>query len=222
MRPGGQPNMQQIMKQAQKMQQQVAEAQAELAAAELTGTAGGGLVSVVVTGLSCVADEMWRTQTAWPGERVPAADTNVSPQSIEYVPPLTETATGKHHEIAYRKLANERLVGGGQFLGRRRLVHHEKELVAATAKNAAAYDFSQAKLWSGEIDQNGQGLVQLLAHLAHAVEGNLLRGGLAVRHVEAKDVGAGSHQVSEYLDVATRGADGGDDFRPRPGAVAVE
>ena len=51
MRPGGQPNMQQIMKQAQKMQQQVAQAQAELAEAELTGTAGGGLVTVTVTGL---------------------------------------------------------------------------------------------------------------------------------------------------------------------------
>ena len=51
MRPGGQPNMQQIMKQAQKMQQQVAQAQAELAAAEVTGTAGGGLVSVLMTGL---------------------------------------------------------------------------------------------------------------------------------------------------------------------------
>ena len=43
--------MQQIMKQAQKMQQQVAQAQAELAEAELTGTAGGGLVTEVVTGL---------------------------------------------------------------------------------------------------------------------------------------------------------------------------
>ncbi|GLY97133.1 YbaB/EbfC family nucleoid-associated protein [Actinoplanes sp. NBRC 103695] len=51
MRPGGQPNMQQIMKQAQKMQEQMQKAQAELAADELTGTAGGGLVSVVVTGL---------------------------------------------------------------------------------------------------------------------------------------------------------------------------
>jgi DNA-binding YbaB/EbfC family protein len=51
MRPGGQPNMQQIMKQAQKMQQQVAQAQAELAEAEVVGTAGGGLVTVVVTGL---------------------------------------------------------------------------------------------------------------------------------------------------------------------------
>ncbi|WP_045744141.1 MULTISPECIES: YbaB/EbfC family nucleoid-associated protein [Actinoplanes] len=43
--------MQQIMKQAQKMQQQVAQAQAELAEEELTGTAGGGLVTVVITGL---------------------------------------------------------------------------------------------------------------------------------------------------------------------------
>jgi DNA-binding YbaB/EbfC family protein len=38
------------MKQAQKMQQQMAEAQAELAEAEVTGTAGGGLVTVTTTG----------------------------------------------------------------------------------------------------------------------------------------------------------------------------
>ena len=50
MRPGGQPNMQQLMKQAQKMQQQMVAAQAELAAAEVTGTAGGGLVTATVTG----------------------------------------------------------------------------------------------------------------------------------------------------------------------------
>jgi DNA-binding YbaB/EbfC family protein len=49
-RPGGQPNLQQLMKQAQKMQQQMAEAQAQLAETELTGTAGGGLVTVTVTG----------------------------------------------------------------------------------------------------------------------------------------------------------------------------
>ena len=51
MRPGGQPNMQQLMKQAQKMQQQVADAQAELADAEVSGTAGGGLVTVTLSGL---------------------------------------------------------------------------------------------------------------------------------------------------------------------------
>jgi nucleoid-associated protein EbfC len=49
-RPGGQPNLQQLLKQAQKMQQQVADAQAELADAELTGTAGGGLVTVTMKG----------------------------------------------------------------------------------------------------------------------------------------------------------------------------
>jgi DNA-binding YbaB/EbfC family protein len=42
--------MQQMLKQAQKMQQQLAVAQAELAEAELTGTAGGGLVTVTITG----------------------------------------------------------------------------------------------------------------------------------------------------------------------------
>jgi DNA-binding YbaB/EbfC family protein len=42
--------MQQLMKQAQKMQQQMAAAQAELADAELTGTAGGGLVTITIKG----------------------------------------------------------------------------------------------------------------------------------------------------------------------------
>lgn len=46
MRPGGQPNFKQLMK----LQQQVAAAQARLAEAEVTGTAGGGLVTVTVSG----------------------------------------------------------------------------------------------------------------------------------------------------------------------------
>ena len=51
MRPGGgQPNMQQLMKQAQKMQQQMLAAQQELAEAQVTGTSGGGLVTATVTG----------------------------------------------------------------------------------------------------------------------------------------------------------------------------
>ena len=49
--PGGQqPNMQQLMKQAQKMQQQLLEAQEKLAQTEVHGTAGGGLVTAVLTG----------------------------------------------------------------------------------------------------------------------------------------------------------------------------
>src|SRR5579884_2749358 len=45
-----QPNMQQLMKQAQKMQEQLMAAQAELSAREIEGSAGGGLVKVVMTG----------------------------------------------------------------------------------------------------------------------------------------------------------------------------
>jgi DNA-binding YbaB/EbfC family protein len=44
------PDMQAILQQAQQMQQQLMSAQQELAAAEVTGTAGGGLVSAVVSG----------------------------------------------------------------------------------------------------------------------------------------------------------------------------
>ena len=47
---GQQPNMQQLMKQAQKMQQQLQQTQAELASTEVSGTAGGGLVTATVTG----------------------------------------------------------------------------------------------------------------------------------------------------------------------------
>ena len=50
MAPGPQPNMQQLLKQAQKMQQQLMDAQAELAEARVEGNAGGGLVTATVTG----------------------------------------------------------------------------------------------------------------------------------------------------------------------------
>ena len=47
---GGAPNMQALMKQAQKMQAQMLEAQEKLAQTEIVGTSGGGLVTVTVTG----------------------------------------------------------------------------------------------------------------------------------------------------------------------------
>jgi DNA-binding YbaB/EbfC family protein len=48
--PGGMPDMQAILQQAQQMQEQLVAAQQELAEAEATGTAGGGLVTAVVSG----------------------------------------------------------------------------------------------------------------------------------------------------------------------------
>lgn len=47
---GGMPNMNNLMKQAQKMQRQMEKTQAELEEKEVTATAGGGVVEVVVTG----------------------------------------------------------------------------------------------------------------------------------------------------------------------------
>lgn len=47
---GGQPSMQELLQQAQQMQQNLARAQEELAATEVEGQAGGGLVRATVTG----------------------------------------------------------------------------------------------------------------------------------------------------------------------------
>ncbi|MDK1475482.1 YbaB/EbfC family nucleoid-associated protein [Streptomyces sp. 549] len=47
---GGQPDMQQLLQQAQKMQQDLAAAQEELAETPVEGSAGGGLVKATVTG----------------------------------------------------------------------------------------------------------------------------------------------------------------------------
>jgi len=47
---GGGANMQQLVRQAQKMQQQMQEAQEQLDAAEYEATSGGGMVTVKVTG----------------------------------------------------------------------------------------------------------------------------------------------------------------------------
>ena len=49
--PGGMPgNMSNLMKQAQRMQREMEEKQKKLEESEFTATAGGGAVSVVVTG----------------------------------------------------------------------------------------------------------------------------------------------------------------------------
>lgn len=47
---GGGANMQQLMRQAQKMQQQMTEAQEKLDAAEYEAASGGGMVQVKITG----------------------------------------------------------------------------------------------------------------------------------------------------------------------------
>lgn len=54
---GGMGNMQQLMRQAQKLQEDMAKAKEQLAETEVTGTSGGGMVEIVMNGdknmLSC-------------------------------------------------------------------------------------------------------------------------------------------------------------------------
>ena len=50
MEPGGPPDMSALLAQAQQMQQQLMQAQEELAATDVHGQAGGGLVQVTMNG----------------------------------------------------------------------------------------------------------------------------------------------------------------------------
>lgn len=50
MEAGGQPNIQEMLQQAQRMQEQFVSLQRELADTEVQGTAGGGLVTATVNG----------------------------------------------------------------------------------------------------------------------------------------------------------------------------
>ena len=52
----GNGNMQNMMKQMQKMQKKMAEAQEELGEKQIEGTAGGGMVTVIVSGHKQVLD----------------------------------------------------------------------------------------------------------------------------------------------------------------------
>ncbi|MBV7509613.1 YbaB/EbfC family nucleoid-associated protein [Bacillus sp. sid0103] len=68
MRGGGMGNMQNMMKQMQKMQKKMAEAQEELGEKKIEGTAGGGMVTVVVTGHREVVDVIIKPEAVDPDD----------------------------------------------------------------------------------------------------------------------------------------------------------
>ncbi|MER5349035.1 YbaB/EbfC family nucleoid-associated protein [Kitasatospora sp. NPDC002551] len=100
---GGQPNMQALLKQAQKMQQDLAQAQQELAEAKVTGSAGGGLVEATVTG----AGELVALTIA------PAA---VDPEDTETLADLVLAAVRDANQTA-QKMQAERMGPLTQGLG---------------------------------------------------------------------------------------------------------
>jgi hypothetical protein len=68
MRGGGMGNMQNMMKQMQKMQKKMAEAQEELGQQKIEGSAGGGMVTVIVTGHKEVVDVIIKPEAVDPDD----------------------------------------------------------------------------------------------------------------------------------------------------------
>ncbi|KIL52644.1 YbaB/EbfC family nucleoid-associated protein [Jeotgalibacillus soli] len=83
----GMGNMQGMMKQMQKMQKQMAQAQEELGEKRLTGSAGGGMVTVVVSGHKEVIEVNIKEEV-------------VDPDDIEMLQDLVLAATNEAMKLA--------------------------------------------------------------------------------------------------------------------------
>jgi len=95
---GGMGNMQKMMKQMQKMQKDMAKAQEELGEQKIEGTAGGGMVTVVVTGHKEVVDVIIKEEV-------------VDPEDVEMLQDLVLAATNDALKKA-DELSNQTM---GQF-----------------------------------------------------------------------------------------------------------
>ena len=106
--PGGMPgNMNNLMKQAQRMQRQMDEAQKQMEEMEMTATAGGGAVEVTVSGKKEVL-------------KVKLAEEVVDPEDIEMLEDLIVAATNealrKVEEASQQSMSKiTGGLGGGMF-----------------------------------------------------------------------------------------------------------
>lgn len=98
-------NMQQMMKQAQKMQQDMAKAQEELAQKEYTVTVGGGMIKATLTG----AKEL---------KKIEINPSCVDPDDIEMLEDLILSAVNEAIRLADDSAAEEMAkITGGMKLG---------------------------------------------------------------------------------------------------------
>ena len=106
--PGGMPgNMNNLLKQAQRMQRQMEEAQKQMEEMEMTATAGGGAVEVTVSGKKEVL-------------KVKLAEEVVDPEDIEMLEDLIVAATNealrKVEEASQQSMSKiTGGLGGGMF-----------------------------------------------------------------------------------------------------------
>jgi nucleoid-associated protein EbfC len=98
---GDQPDMNQLLEQAQQMQQQLMEAQRQLAETEVQGTSGGGLVTAKVTGTGDLIGLDISPEACDPDDTETLADLVVA---------AVQNATNSAHELAAEQLGP--LAGG--------------------------------------------------------------------------------------------------------------
>ena len=98
---GGMPgNMNNLMKQAQRMQRQMEESQKEVEAKEFTAKAGGGAVEVTVTGKKEIT-------------KVKLSEEVVDPDDIEMLEDLVMAATNEANAEIMNKMTGGLNLGGG-------------------------------------------------------------------------------------------------------------
>jgi nucleoid-associated protein EbfC len=111
---GDSPDMNQLLEQAQQMQQQLVEAQQRLAETEVEGTSGGGLVTAKVTGTGDLIGLDISPEACDPADTETLADLVVA---------AVQNATASAHERAAEQLGplaggfGGDLPGGGPQLG---------------------------------------------------------------------------------------------------------
>ncbi|NLW69593.1 MAG: YbaB/EbfC family nucleoid-associated protein [Eubacteriaceae bacterium] len=87
-----QPNMQNLMKQAQKMQEQMAKAEEEILAMEFTATSGGGAVKVVMGGDKRIKELFIDPEAVNPEDSEMLSDMIVAAVNEVYTQAETESA----------------------------------------------------------------------------------------------------------------------------------
>jgi DNA-binding YbaB/EbfC family protein len=99
--PGGAPNMQNLMKQAQNMQKRMLDAQKEIEEKEIESTSGGGAIKVVVTGKKFIKE-------------ISIDQSVVDPDDVEMLQDLILTAVneGLRQIDALSSESIERVTGG--------------------------------------------------------------------------------------------------------------
>lgn len=94
---GGAQNMNQVIKQAQRMQDQITELQEEIEARDFSATAGGGAVEVVLTGKKIIKSLTLKPEVVDPEDIEMLQDLIISAvnEAINNIEAETETEMGK-------------------------------------------------------------------------------------------------------------------------------